>query len=64
MIARLKGAPVPIREVRPELPGRLEALITRTLALQPAERPGSMDELAYGFEAVLQGGVLSRLFGR
>ena len=26
--------------------------------------PASMDELAFGFEAVLHGGVLSRLFGR
>jgi serine/threonine protein kinase len=64
MIARLKGTPILIREVRPDLPQRLEALIARALSLQPADRPASMDELAYGFEAVTQGGVLSRLFGR
>ncbi len=64
MLARLKGKPVAIRDVRPELPARLEALILRALALQPSERPGTMDELAHGFEAVTQGGVLTRLFGR
>ena len=64
MLARLKGTPTPIRQVRPDLPPRLEALIARALSLQPADRPGSMDELAYAFEAVTQGSVLSRLFGR
>jgi hypothetical protein len=64
MLARLKGAPTPIREVRPDLPPRLEAVITRALSLQPADRPGTMDELAFAFEAVTQGGVLSRLFGK
>jgi serine/threonine-protein kinase len=64
MIARLKGTPTPIRQVRSDLPARLESLIARALSLQPADRPASMDELAYGFEAVLHGGVLSRLLGR
>jgi eukaryotic-like serine/threonine-protein kinase len=64
MIARLKSTPTPIRQLRPDLPARLEALIARSLSLQPADRPASMDELAFGFEAVLHGGVMSRLFGR
>ena len=64
MLARLRGQPVPIRSVREDLPQKLEALLARALAVQPEERPGSMDEFAYAFEAVIQGGMLSRLFGR
>lgn len=64
MLARLRGQPVPIRSVREDLPQKLEALLARALAVQPEERPGSMDEFAYAFEAVMQGGVFSRLFGR
>jgi serine/threonine-protein kinase len=64
MLARLRGQPVAIRSVREDLPQKLEALISRALSVQPEERPGSMDELAYAFEAVTQGGMLSRLFGR
>jgi serine/threonine protein kinase len=64
MLARLRGQPVPIRSVRDDLPQKLEALLARALAVQPEERPGSMDEFAYAFEAVTQGGVFSRLFGR
>ena len=64
MLARLRGQPVAIRSVREDLPQKLEALIARALSVQPEERPGSMDEFAYAFEAVTQGGVLSRLFGR
>jgi serine/threonine-protein kinase len=64
MLARLRGQPVPIRNVREDLPQRLEALISRALSVQPEERPGSMDEFAYAFEAVTQGGMFARLFGR
>ena len=64
MLARLRGQPVPIRNVREDLPQRLEALISRALSVEPEERPGSMDEFAYAFEAVTQGGMFARLFGR
>jgi serine/threonine-protein kinase len=64
MLARLRGQPVPIRNVREDLPQKLEALISRALSVQPEERPGSMDEFAYAFEAVTQGGMFARLFGR
>ncbi|MBA3344508.1 MAG: serine/threonine protein kinase [Gemmatimonadales bacterium] len=64
MIARLRGAPMQLREVRSELPSRLEGVIARTLAVDPAERYGSMAELAHAFEGVVSSGVLGRLFGR
>ena len=64
MLARLRGQPVAIRSVREDLPQKLDTLIARALSVQPEERPGSMDEFAYAFEAVIQGGMLSRLFGR
>jgi eukaryotic-like serine/threonine-protein kinase len=64
MIARLRGAPLKLRDLRGDLPSRLEAVISKALAVDPAERQGSMEELAHAFEAVVNPGVLGRLFGR
>jgi serine/threonine protein kinase len=64
MIARLRGAPLRLRDAKPDLPGKLEAVITKALAVAPAERYGSMAELAQAFESVVSPGVLGRLFRR
>jgi serine/threonine protein kinase len=64
MIARLRGAPLHLREVKADLPTKLEAVINKALAVNPAERYGSMDELAHAFEASATPGVLGRLFKR
>ena len=64
MIARLRGAPLPLRAVRGDLPAKLEAVITRALSVNAAERYGSMAELAHALEASTSTGVLGRLFGR
>ena len=64
MIARLRGSPARLRDLRPELPAKLEALILRCLALDRVERFQSMEELANGLESVVATGVLGRLFGR
>jgi serine/threonine protein kinase len=64
MIARLRGAPLKLREVKPDLPAKLEAAIGKALAVNPAERYGSMAELAHAFEAAGSTGVLGRLFRR
>jgi len=64
MIARLRGAPLPLRAVRGDLPAKLEAVITKALSVNPAERHGSMAELAHALEASTTTGVLRRLFGR
>jgi serine/threonine protein kinase len=64
MIARLRGSPAKLRDLRPELPAKLDAVIQRCLALDPAERFQSMEELAHGFEGVVATGVFGRLFRR
>lgn len=64
MIARLRGAPLPLRAVRGDLPAKLEAVIAKSLSVNPAERYASMAELAHAFEASTSTGVLGRLFGR
>ena len=64
MIARLRGAPLPLRAVRGDLPAKLEAVITKALSVNPAERYASMAELAHALEASISTGVLGRLFGR
>jgi eukaryotic-like serine/threonine-protein kinase len=64
MIARLRGSPAKLRDLRPELPAKLDAVIQRCLAIDPAERFQSMEELAHGFEGVIATGVFGRLFRR
>ena len=64
MIARLRGAPLPLRAVQPDLPAKLEAVISKALAVNPADRYGSMAELSHAFEASTSTGVLGRLFRR
>jgi eukaryotic-like serine/threonine-protein kinase len=64
MIARLRGAPLRLRDAKPDLPAKLEAIITKALAVNAAERYGSMNELAHAFESVMSTGVLGRLFRR
>jgi eukaryotic-like serine/threonine-protein kinase len=62
MIARLRGAPLPLRAVRGDLPAKLEAVISKALSVNPADRYGSMTELARAFESSTSTGVLGRLF--
>jgi len=64
MIARLRGAPLPLREVKADLPAKLETVISKALSVNPADRYGSMAELAHAFESSASTGVLGRLFRR
>jgi serine/threonine-protein kinase len=64
MIARLRGAPLPLRAVRGDLPAKLEAVISRALSVNPADRYGSMAEFAHALESSTSSGVLGRLFKR
>ena len=64
MIARLRGSPAKLRDLRADVPAKLEATILRCLALDPGERFQSMDELAHAFESVVATGVLGKLFRR
>jgi serine/threonine protein kinase len=64
MIARLRGSPARLRDVRGDLPTRLESVILRCLAVDPAERFQTMDELAHAFDGVLATGIFGKWFGR
>jgi serine/threonine-protein kinase len=64
MIARLRGQPLRLREVKPDFPSKVEAVINRALAMDPIERYGSMTELALAFDAAHTPGLLGRIFGR
>ena len=44
------------------LPAKLESVISKALSVNPADRYGSMAELAHAFESAASTGVLGRLF--
>jgi serine/threonine protein kinase len=64
MIARLRGQPMKLRDVKPDFPGKVDAVISRALAMDPADRYGSMTEMALAFEAAHSPSLLGRIFGR
>jgi serine/threonine-protein kinase len=64
MIARLRGAPTQLRELKSDLPAKLEAVINKALSVNAADRFTSMEELAHAFESSANTGVFSRLFKR
>ena len=64
MIARLRGQPLNLRDVKPDFSPKVEAVITRALAMDPGQRHGSMTELAMAFEAAHSPGLLGRIFKR
>ncbi len=64
MIARLRGKPVPLRQVKPDLPAHLEAVLARAMAVEPGERYSSMPQFAAALAGQGEGGVFSRLFRR
>jgi eukaryotic-like serine/threonine-protein kinase len=64
MIARLRGQPLQLRAVRPEISAKVEAVVSKALAMDPAARWGSMTELALAFEAAHATGLLGRIFKR
>jgi serine/threonine-protein kinase len=65
MLARLNGQPLRLRALRPELPSKLEVVIGRALARDPAERFQSMEEFGAALASVTgTTGVFGKLFGR
>src|SRR5437660_8845765 len=68
MIARLRGAATPIRQVRPDLPANLEKALARSLATSPDDRFPTAMEFAEALTAVAHGddrgggGLLGKLF--
>ncbi len=64
MIARLRGEPMKLRDVRADFPPKVEAVIMKALAMDAASRFGSMDEMALALEAAHSPGLLDRIFKR
>jgi serine/threonine protein kinase len=62
MISRLKGKPKPLREVKPDLPPRLEAVLTKAMALDAGDRYPSMAAFAEALEGAEESGVFAKLF--
>ncbi|MBK6780574.1 MAG: serine/threonine protein kinase [Gemmatimonadetes bacterium] len=62
MIARLRGKPKMLREVKPDLPGRLEQVLTKAMALDPADRFTTMGQFAEALEGAEDSGVFAKLF--
>lgn len=53
--AHVYEAPPPLRQIRPDLPKALEAVVMRALAKQPAERYQQANQLAADFALVVTG---------
>jgi serine/threonine-protein kinase len=64
MLARLKGEPLKLRALRPDLPPKLEAVVARALQIRADDRFASMDEMAAALNGAGNSGVFARLFGR
>jgi serine/threonine protein kinase len=64
MIARLRGHPLKLRDVKPDFPPKVEAVLSRALAMDPGDRHGSMTEMALALEAAHSPGLLGRIFKR
>ena len=62
MIARLRGKPKSLREVKPDLPPRLEQVLNKAMALDPADRHATMAVFAEALEGAEESGVFARLF--
>ena len=64
MISRLRGQAKGLRNLRPELPQKLEQVLHRALALAPDDRYASMEEFAFALEHATSSGLIRRFFRR
>jgi len=62
MIARLRGKPKLLREIKPDLPVRLESVLAKAMSLDPGERYASMQAFAEAIEGAEESGVFAKLF--
>jgi eukaryotic-like serine/threonine-protein kinase len=62
MIARLRGKPKSLREVKADLPVRLEQVLGKAMSLDPGDRYASMSAFAEALEGAEESGVFARLF--
>ena len=64
MIARLRGQPIKLRDVKKDFPPKVEAVIHRALSMDAGDRFVSMAEMAMALEAAHSPNILGRIFGR
>ena len=62
MIARLKGKPKLLREVKQDLPARLETVLGKAMAVDAGDRFPSMQGFAEALEGAEESGVFAKLF--
>ncbi len=62
MIARLRGQPTPLRQLRPDLPAHLEKALGRAMATNPDDRYVTALEFAEALAAPSDGGLLGKIF--
>ena len=61
MIARLRGQPLKLRQVRPELPENLEKALARAMESNPDNRFGTTLEFADALTATNAGSLISKI---
>jgi len=64
MIARLKGKARNLRDVKPEMPQRVEAVLARAMSLEPNDRFPTMTAFAEALNGAEESGVFAKLFKR
>ena len=64
MIARLRGEPQALRELRPDLPATLDRALARAMATAPEARFATALEFADALGAPSSGGILGKLKGK
>jgi len=62
MIARLRGKPKLLREVKPDLPARLEAVLNKAMSVDTGDRYPTMAAFAEALEGAEESGVFAKLF--
>jgi serine/threonine-protein kinase len=62
MIARLRGKPKALREVKADLPPKLEVALAKAMSLDPADRYPTMAAFAEALEGAEESGVFAKLF--
>jgi serine/threonine-protein kinase len=62
MIARLRGKPKGLREVKPDLPAKLDLALAKAMSLDPGDRFATMTAFAEALEGAEESGVFAKLF--
>ena len=62
MIARLKGKPKMLREIKEDMPIRLESVLAKAMSLEPGDRYPTMNAFAEALVGAEESGVFAKLF--